>query len=158
MRNSTEHLRTITTAQLRHGDMMTPCNLMPTAAADVIAQTFFDFAVKHNLADTVASMSAQQIQVIALFLNHLQRKPPKRVHISERLNLFRQKPSYTPAEEIALPGVPHFARLQSETDGGAEHTHPSRLTVQAPVICQLCGAGFLSPRDLWAHAAKEHNS
>ena len=30
--------------------------------------------------------------------------------------------------------------------------------MQAPVICQLCGAGFLSPKDLWAHAAKEHHS
>ena len=30
--------------------------------------------------------------------------------------------------------------------------------MQAPVICQLCGAGFLTPKDLWAHAAKEHHS
>ena len=30
--------------------------------------------------------------------------------------------------------------------------------MQAPVICQLCGAGFLSPKDLWAHSAKEHHS
>ena len=30
--------------------------------------------------------------------------------------------------------------------------------MQAPVICQLRGASFLTPKDLWAHAAKEHHS
>ena len=85
MENPTEHFRTITTEQLQHGDLMAPSSLMPAAAADLIAKTFFDFVVKHNLADTMVSMSAQQIQVIAIFLNHLQRKPPNRVHISERL-------------------------------------------------------------------------
>ena len=158
MQHPTEHLSTITTEELRHDGMMAPNGLMPTAAADHIAQTFFDFVVKHNLTDTMVSMSAQQIQVIAIFLSHLQRKPPKRVHISERLYLIQQKPSYTPAEEIASPEIPHFVCLQSETDGASEHTHPPRPTVQAPVICQLCGAGFLSPKDLWAHAAKEHHS
>ena len=119
MQHSSEHLRTITTEQLRHGEMMAPSSLLPTAVADLIAQTFFDFVVKHNLADTMVSMSAQQIQVIAIFLSHLQRNPPKRIHISERLYLIQQKPSYTPAEEIASPEVPHFVRLQSETDGAS---------------------------------------
>jgi hypothetical protein len=73
MQHSSEHLRTITTKQLRYGDMMTPSGLMPIAAADLIAQTFFDFVAKHNLVDTMVSMSAQQIQVIAIFLSHLQR-------------------------------------------------------------------------------------
>jgi hypothetical protein len=138
--------------------MMATSSLMPAAAADVIAKTFFDFVIKHNLADTMVSMSAEQIQVIALFLSHLQRKPPKRIHISERLDLIQQKPSYTPADEIASPEIPHFVRIESEQDGAAEHTDPSRPTMQAPVLCQLCGAGFLSPQDLWAHAAKEHYS
>ena len=93
MQHSTEHLRTITTEQLRYGEMMTPSSLLPTAVADLIAQTFFDFVVKHNLADTMASMSAQQIQVIAIFLSHLQRKPPNRVHISEHLDLTQQTTS-----------------------------------------------------------------
>ena len=158
MQHPTEHLGTVTTEQLRHGEMIVPSGLMPSAVADLIAETFFDFVVKHNLAHTMVSMSAQQIQVIAIFLSHLQRKPPKRVHISERLDLIQQKPSYTSAEKIASPEIPHFVRLQSETDGAAEHTHPSRPTMQAPVICQLCGAGFLSPKDLWAHAAKVHHS
>ena len=158
MQHPTEHLRTITTEQLQRGDTSAPSSLMPTAAADLIAQTFFDFVVKYNLADTMASMSAQQIQVIAIFLCHLQRKPPKRVHISERLYLIQQKPSYTPVEEIASPEIPHFVRLQSETNGASERTNPLRPTMQAPVICQLCGAGFLSPKDLWDHAAKEHYS
>ena len=97
MENPTEHFRTITTEQLQHGDLVAPSSLMPAAAADLIAKTFSDFVVKHNLAEAMVSMSAQQIQVIALSLSHLQRKPPKRVHISECLDLIQQKPSYTPA-------------------------------------------------------------
>ena len=78
--------------------------------------------------------------------------------VGPRARRIQQKPSYTPAEEIASPEIPYFLRLQSETNGAAEHAHSSRPTVQAPVVCQLCGAGFLSPKDLWAHAAKEHHS
>ena len=72
MKHSNDHLKTITTEHLQRGDMMAPSNLLPTAIADLVAQTFFDFVVKHNLADTMVSMSAQQIQVIAIFLSHLQ--------------------------------------------------------------------------------------
>jgi hypothetical protein len=102
-------------------------------------------------------MSPEQIQVIALFLSYLLRKTSKRVHISERLDLIQQKPSYTPADEIASPEIPHFARIETVAqDGATEHTDPSRPTMQAPVLCQLCGAGFLSPQDVWAHVTKEH--
>ena len=132
---------------------MAPSSLVPAAAADFIAMTFFDFVIKHNLADTMVSMSFEQIQVIALFLSHLQRKPPKRILISERLDLTQQKPSYTPADESASPEIPHFVRYNSAQDGAAEQP-----TMQAPVICQLCGAGFPRPQDLWAQASKEHHS
>ena len=158
LQSSSDHLQAITTEQLRRGEMMAPSSLMPIAVADLLAQTFFDFVFKHNLAHTMIAMSAKQIQVIAIFLSHLQQKPANRVHISERLELIQQKPSYTPVEENASPEIPHFVRLQSEADGVAEHAHLSRPTMQAPVICQLCGAGFLTPKDLWAHAAKEHHS
>ena len=30
--------------------------------------------------------------------------------------------------------------------------------MQAPVICQLCGQGFLDNKGLWKHAAAEHHS
>ena len=53
MQHPTEHLRTITTEQLQRGDTNAPSSLMLTAAADLIAETFFDFVVKHNLADTM---------------------------------------------------------------------------------------------------------
>ena len=49
-------------------------------------------------------------------------------------------------------------RLDSDQEGATEHIRPSSATMQVPVICQLCGAGFLAPKDLWAHAAKEHHS
>ena len=158
MQHSIEYLQSITSEQLRHDGMMGPSGLMPTAVADRMAQTFFDFVVKHNLADTMVAMSAQQIQVIAIFLSHLQRKPPKRVRISERLDLIRHKPLYTPAEDIPSPEIPHFARFQPATDDAAEHSRPSQPIMQAPIICQLCGAGFLLPKDLWAHSVKEHHS
>ena len=158
MTGALQYFKTITTEQLQHVDMMAPSSLLPEAAADLIAKTFFDFVLKHNLGDTLASMSPEQIQVIALFLSYLQRKPPKRVHISERLDLIRKKPAYTPVQEIISPEIPHFVRLHTEQAGAAEHVQTSRPTMQAPVICQLCGAGFLSPKDLWAHSAKEHHS
>ena len=56
------------------------------------------------------------------------------------------------------PEVPHFARVIGEQDGAAEHSHAALPTMQAPVICQLCGAGFLSWKDLWKHATRKHHS
>ena len=55
-----------------------------------------------------------------------------------------------PPQALVSTEIPHFVQLQAEADGGP--------TMQAPVICQLCGAGFLTPKDLWVHAAKEHHS
>ena len=106
----------------------------------------------------MAAMSAQQVQFLGIFLSHLQRKPPNRVDISERLDLIQHKPSYISVDQIVSLEIPHFVCLQSETDGAAEHTHSSRPKMQAPAICKLRGAGFVSPRDLWAHAATEHHS
>ena len=100
--HSTDHLATTTTEQLRLGEMMAPSGLMPTAVADLIAQTFFDFVVKHNLADAMVAMSAQQIQVIAIFLSHLKRKPPKRVHISEHLDLISDRIYYISYNAILI--------------------------------------------------------
>ena len=131
---------------------------MPTAYADIIAIAFFDFVMKHDLAEALASMSSEQIQMIALFLSNLQRKPPKRIDISERLDLCRKKPAYTPATEVASPDIPHFAQTTIGQSGAAEHSNAQLLIIQAPVICQLCGAGFLSKKNLWRHAEKEHHS
>ena len=146
MHNATEHLKTITTEQLQHGDVMAPSNIMPAAAASLVAQTFFEFVAKHKLAETMVSMSAQQIQVIAIFLSNLQRKPPKRVHISERLFLIQQKPSYTPADQIASPEVPHFARPQADTDDCIRVA--VRFAVGATVEC-LVGRDKDSGKDQW---------
>ena len=107
--------------------MLTPSSLLPTAVADLIALTFFDLVLKRNLADTMVSMSAQQIQVIAIFLSHLQRKPPKRVHSSERLYLIQQKPSYTPAEKDCLARDSAF-RVPPVGDGWCFRAHPPTAT------------------------------
>ena len=53
MQDANDHLRAITTEQLQHGDMMSSSSLLPTGTADLIAETFFDFVVKHNLAHTM---------------------------------------------------------------------------------------------------------
>ena len=105
LKDSGKYLSLITTDQLQHGDMMAPDSLMPAAAAEVIATTFFDFVVAHSLANTMQEMSSEQIQVIAVFHSHLLRKPPKRMHISERLDLIQKKPAYTPADAIVSPQV-----------------------------------------------------
>ena len=73
MQHSTEHLSTITTEELRHN------GLMPTAAADHIAQTFFDFVVKHNLTDTMVSMNVSENLDVHVSDN-------LDVHVSESLN------------------------------------------------------------------------
>ena len=65
----------ITSEQLEHGGIMAQGSLMPAAAAEVIATTFFDFVLKHQLADTMQRMESTQIQVIALFVSQLLRKP-----------------------------------------------------------------------------------
>ena len=45
-----------------------------------------------------------------------------------------------PPQALASTEIPHFVQLQAEADGGP--------TMQAPVICQLCAAGFPTPKDL----------
>ena len=136
------HLGEIASEQLQHGGTIASSSLMPTASSDVIATVFFDFVVQHDLAEALASMSSEQIQMVALCLSQLQRKPPKRVDISERLDLCRKTPAYTPATEVASPDIPHFARATIEQAGAAEHSNAQLPIIQAPVICQLCGAGF----------------
>ena len=155
MKDSTGYLKTVTTEQLQHGDMMAKDSLIPSAAADAIATTFFEFVFKHNLANHISTMTSEQIQVIALFLSHLLRKPPKRVHISERLDLVRQKPTYTPADAIISPHVPHFVEVSNTVAAATQHVPP---TIQAPFICQLCGDGFIKTTELWKHAEQKHHS
>ena len=85
--------------------MMASDSLLPAAAAEAIASACFDFVLKYSLAHTMQQMRSEQIQVMAVFLNHLLRKPPKRIHISERLDLLQKKQAYTPADAIASPEV-----------------------------------------------------
>lgn len=105
LREPAKYLCLITTEQLQHGDVIAPDSLLPAAAAEVIASAFFDFVLKYSLAQTMQEMSSEQIQVIAVFLNHLLKKRPKRIHISERLDLIQKKQAYTPADAIASPQV-----------------------------------------------------
>ena len=57
MTDPVECFRTIATEQVQRGDTMALDTLLPGATADLIAKTFFDFVVKHNLADTMTSMN-----------------------------------------------------------------------------------------------------
>ena len=139
MKDPARYLAMITSEQLEHGGIMAQGSLMPTAAAEVIATTPFDFVLKHQLADTMQRMESAQIQMIALFVSHLLRKPPKRIHFSERWDLIQPKLKYTPVEDVASPETPHFARVIGEQDGAAEHSQAALPTMQAPVLCQLCG-------------------
>ena len=139
-----------TDEQLRHGDVMAETSLLQPAAAAGLAAAFFNFALKHRLETALATMmSSEQIQVLAVFHRHLLRRPLKRVEVSERLDLIQCKPAYVEAGVVVSPQVPHFALVACELpadDGGgaAEQPPPRTAVIQAPVICQLCGAGFLS--------------
>ena len=51
--------------------------------------------------------------------------------------------------------VPHFVKISAGSVGATEHAPP---TLQAPFVCQLCGDGFVTTRDLWKHATAQHHS
>ena len=155
MKDPGKYLALIPTEKLQRGHMIALDSLMPAAAAEVIDTTFFNFVRKYSLADTMQDMGSEQIQVIAVFLNHLLRTPPKRIHISERLDLIQKKETYTPADAIPSPAVPHFFKVSSGCAGATEH---AQATMQGPFICQLCGDGFVTTHDLWKHAEKQHHS
>ena len=71
MKNASDHLKAITTEQLQHGDMMSSESLLPAGTADLIAETFFDFVVKHNLAHTMVRMrSSSPNGLVSLRANH----------------------------------------------------------------------------------------
>ena len=147
-------LSEVTQEQLRHGDVMAESSLLQPAAAAGIAAAFFDFALKYRLETALATMSSEHIQVLALFHSQLRRRPVKRVEVSERFDFIQAKPAYVEADAVASPEVPHFALVAcdlpgDESGGAAEHSPPRTAVLQAPVICQLCGAGFLSPAGLW---------
>jgi hypothetical protein len=111
--------------------------------------------IKHSLAGTMQEMRSEQIQVIAVFLNHLLRTPPQRIHLSERLDLIQEKRTYAPAHATASPQVPRCVKVRSGCVGATGHAPP---TTQAPFICQLCSDGFVATRDLWKDATKQHYS
>ena len=107
------------------------------------------FALNNDLASVMLELTSEQIQVTALFLSHLFQKPPKRIYLSERFDLLQRKPTYVPADAVASPQVPHFVKL------AAEHGPPM---LQAPLVCQLCGDGFVTMAGLWKHVAAQHHS
>ena len=61
MKEPAKYLAMTTTDQLQHGEVMAQGSLMPAEAAEAIASTFFDFVVKHQLVDTMQTMSSEQI-------------------------------------------------------------------------------------------------
>ena len=93
--------------------------------------------------------SPEHIQLLAVFFRRLQLRPVSRLVASERFDLIRTKMKYAPALAVKSPAVPHFAQVADE-EGAA--------VIQAPVVCQLCGEGFLSPEGLWNHAATKRHS
>jgi hypothetical protein len=124
-----KYLAAITTEKLQRGDeCLSQASLMPPDAAKVITAAFFDFVLKHSLADAMRDMTSEQIQVTALFLSHLLQKPPKLIELSERFDLLQKKPTYVPSEAVSSPPVPHFVKV------AAEHGPPK---LQAPFMCQL---------------------
>ena len=81
----------------------------------------------------------------------------ERLMVTERFDLVRSKPSYTPAALVSSPEEPHFVKIADGSAGASEHASEAAV-MQAPVICQLCGQGFVHEAGLWKHAAAEHHS
>ena len=153
----------VTDEQLQHGDIIAASSLIHPAAADAIATPFFEFAAKHRLPGTMATMSSEQIQVLALFHSHLLRRPIKRVVISERLDLMKVKPAYIPASAVASPEVPHFARVACDLESGeggdaAEHSALRTAKLQAPGGQLHAGLAALIPESQHLAARQVHDA
>ncbi len=145
-----KYMAEITSQQLQQGtERRALKSLLPASAATTIANVFFDFVNRYSLADLMGDMTSEQIQVIALFSNHLLQKPPARIHLSERSDLLQRKVAYIPSEAVQSPDVPHFVKVAAASD-------PPKL--QAPFVCQLCGDGFVTTQALWKHASAQHHS
>ena len=156
LQDSGKYLAMIPREQVQRGSerVAEEC-LLPALAAKEIVTAFFDFVQQYSLVDSFQEMSPEQIQVTALFLNNLRHKPLKRIHVSERLDFLQKKRAYTPAADVESPEVPHFLKMASAHPDGAEYAPPK---LQAPFVCQLCSAGFITMAALWQHAAAKHHS
>jgi len=119
-------------------------------SAERISSDFLEFVGKHELHEAVLKMTSTQVQVVAMFHAQLKLRPPKRVQLTERWEYLHQKPSYVSASEVQSPDTPHFAAVADAPHGPA--------VLQAPVVCQLCGLGFLSRQALWKHCELHHHS
>ena len=115
LKEAPKYLAMITTEQLQRGDeRLSLASLMPPEAAKVITNAFFDFVLKNSLTQVMQELTSEQIQVTALFLSHLLQKPPKRMDLSERLDLLQAKPTYVPSEAVSSPPIPHFVKVAAE--------------------------------------------
>ena len=119
-------------------------------AAERVASDFFEFVNKHDLHAAVLSMTPTQVQVVALFHAQLKIRPRKRIELTERWEYLQHKLVYVPADMIKSPAIPHFAAVADAVDKSA--------LLQAPVVCQLCGAGCLSRQALWKHCDLRHHN
>ena len=126
------------------GAMAGEKRLLEQALADEIASDFFDFVIREDLREALRFASPEHMQVLAVSLRRLKLRPAPRLVASERFDLIRPKMKYVPASAVDSPAVPHFAQV-------ADEERPAMI--QAPVVCQLCGEGCLSPQGLWNHAA-----
>ena len=124
-----------------------------TSGAKQIATAFLEYVGKHDMHEAVLSMTPTQVQVVAMFHAQLQARPRKRVQLTERWEFLQQKPAYVPASEVYSPATPHFALVAD----AADESH-GQAVLQAPVVCQLCGAGCLSRQALWRHCELRHHS
>ena len=118
---------------------------------------FVEFIASWKLREEVAAMSAEQILVLALFHKQMRSRPVARLMASERFDLVRSKPEYVPAALVHSPAEAHFAKIADGSTAASEEASEAAV-MQAPVICQLCGNGFLDEAGLWKHAAAEHHS
>ena len=122
--------------------MATTSSLVPEALAKAMAEQFDKFTNAFQLQERLTAMTTEQILVLALFHGHMRSRAKDRIAVTEHLDLVRTKPRYVPAADVCSPAVPHFAKVAEGVAGASEHASEAAV-MQAPVICQLCGQGFL---------------
>ena len=157
LRSKTKRFLKLDAVDCNTDQMATTSSLVPEALAKAMAEEFGKFINAFQLQERLTAMTTEQILVLALFHGHMRSRAKDRIAVTEHLDLVRTKPRYVPAADVCSPAVPHFAKVAEGVAGASEHA-PEAAVMQAPVICQLCGQGFLDNKGLWKHAAAEHHS
>ena len=157
LRSKTQQFLMLNADDCDDDKMAATSSLAPEALAKAMAEEFGKFINAFHLQERLTAMTTEQILVLALLHGHMRSRAMDRIVVTEHLDLVRTKPRCVPAADVCSPATPHFAKSAEGVAGASEHASEAAV-MQAPMICQLCGQGFLGNKGLWKHTAAEQHS